>query len=131
MSVDLVRRWTAALEALYYCFTVRPWFRNVPKSLRRQPKVYLWDWSMAEGDGPRAENLVASHLLKAVQWWTDVGIGSFELFYLRDKAKREVDFLVARDEQPWFQPADWSGRKVTADRPSCRPSASRRRVWWE
>ena len=49
-----------------------------------------------------APRLVASHLLKAVHWWTDVGIGSFELFYLRDKAKREVDFLVARDGKPWF-----------------------------
>lgn len=101
-SVDSVRRWTAALEALYYCFTIRPWFRNIPKSLRRQPKVYLWDWSMVDEDGARAENLVASHLLKAVHWWTDVGIGTFELFYLRDKAKREVDFLVARDGKPWF-----------------------------
>ena len=101
-SVDSVRRWTAALEGLYYCFAIRPWFRNVPKSLRRQPKVYLWDWSTVDGEGPRAENLVASHLLKAVHWWTDVGIGSFDLFYLRDKAKREVDFLVARDGNPWF-----------------------------
>jgi len=24
------------------------------------------------------------------------------LYYLRDKAKREVDFLVTRDEKPWF-----------------------------
>ncbi|MEW6753597.1 MAG: DUF4143 domain-containing protein [Candidatus Latescibacterota bacterium] len=40
-SVDTVRRWIAALEALFYCSAVRPWFRNVPKSLRKQPKVYL------------------------------------------------------------------------------------------
>ncbi len=46
--------------------------------------------------------LVAAHLLKAVHWWTDVGMGTFELFYLRDKAKREVDFLVTRDGNPWF-----------------------------
>ncbi|TVQ19895.1 MAG: ATP-binding protein [Spirochaetaceae bacterium] len=101
-SVDSARRWTAALEALYYCYTIRPWFRNIPKSLRRQPKVYLWDWSMVDRSGPRAENFVASHLLKAVHWWTDVGIGTFDLFYLRDKAKREVDFVVTRDGKPWF-----------------------------
>ncbi len=28
--------------------------------------------------------------------------GQFELRYLRDKMKREVDFLVVRDRQPWF-----------------------------
>jgi uncharacterized protein len=102
IAVDTARRWTAILEALFHSFTVRPWFRNVPKSLRKQPKVYLWDWSLIREPGVRFENLVASHLLKAVHWWTDVGLGTFELYYLRDKAKREVDFLVIRDGKPWF-----------------------------
>lgn len=101
-SVDSVRRWIAALESLFFCYTIRPWFRNVPKSLRKQPKLYLWDWSGVEDAGWRWENLVASHLLKAVHWWTDAGLGRYELYYLRDKNKREVDFLVARNRTPWF-----------------------------
>jgi predicted AAA+ superfamily ATPase len=102
VSVDTICRWIATLESLFYCFSVRPWFRNIPKSLRKQPKVYLWDWSLVGDEGARRENLAASHLLKAVQAWTDLGIGEFGLYYLRDKAKREVDFLVTRDGQPWF-----------------------------
>ena len=34
--------------------------------------------------------------------WNDMGLGAFSLGYLRDKEKREVDFLVARDGEPWF-----------------------------
>ena len=41
-------------------------------------------------------------LLKAVEGWTDLGLGRFELRYLRDKLKREVDFVVVRDRKPWF-----------------------------
>jgi len=41
-------------------------------------------------------------LLKAVETWTDLGFGNFELRYLRDKQKREVDFMVVRDRKPWF-----------------------------
>ncbi|MCY4058587.1 MAG: hypothetical protein OXG44_11355 [Gammaproteobacteria bacterium] len=41
-------------------------------------------------------------LLKAVEGWTDLGLGDFELGYLRDKEKREVDFVVVRDRVPWF-----------------------------
>jgi uncharacterized protein len=41
-------------------------------------------------------------LLKAVEGWTDLGFGQFELRYLRDKQKREVDFVVVRDRKPWF-----------------------------
>lgn len=52
--------------------------------------------------GARAENFIASHLLKAVHFWTDRGWGNYELYYLRDKEKREVDFVVTKDEKPWF-----------------------------
>ena len=31
-----------------------------------------------------------------------MGLGKFELGYLRDKEKHEVDFLVVRDGKPWF-----------------------------
>ena len=41
-------------------------------------------------------------MLKAVEGWTDLGFGDFELRYLRDKQKREVDFIVVRDRKPWF-----------------------------
>ena len=90
------------LETLYYCFIVRPWFRNIPKSLRKQPKVYLWDWSIIEDPGARIENFLASQLLKAVHYWTDIGLGDYELYFIRDKVKREVDFLVTQNSTPWF-----------------------------
>jgi predicted AAA+ superfamily ATPase len=103
VSVDTIRRWVTTLESLHYCFVVRPWFSNVPKSLRRQPKIYLRDWSLAPAGGARLENMVAAHLLKAVHLWTDLGLGvEYGLHYLRDKAKREVDFIVTRGREPWF-----------------------------
>jgi predicted AAA+ superfamily ATPase len=101
VSVDTIRRWIATLEGLFYCFTIRPWHRNVPKTLRKQPKAYLWDWSLVPDPGARRENLVACHLLKATHWWTDLGLGEYELFFVRDKLKREVDFLLSRNGAPW------------------------------
>jgi predicted AAA+ superfamily ATPase len=80
---------------------VRPWFANGAKALRKEPKWFLRDWSGIEDDGARAETFVACHLLKAVEGWSDVGLGRFELRYLRDKLKREVDFLIVRDRKPW------------------------------
>lgn len=102
VSVDTIRRWLILLEEFYYCFRIRPWFQNVKRSLVKEPKVYLWDWAEVEGKGASIENFVACHLFKAVQFWTDHGYGEFQLNYLRDKDKREVDFIVIRDNQPWF-----------------------------
>lgn len=102
VSVDTAKRWIDLLARMHYGFLVRPWFKNVAKALRKEPKWFLRDWSGLAGDGARAETFVACHLLKAVEGWTDLGLGDFELRYLRDKQKREVDFLVVRDRQPWF-----------------------------
>jgi predicted AAA+ superfamily ATPase len=102
VTVDTVRRWVEVLESLHLGFRVRPWFKNVTRSLRKEPKWFLRDWSSIEEPGDRAETFVACHLLKAVDGWNDLGLGEFELGYLRDKQKREVDFLVARDGEPWF-----------------------------
>ncbi|MEW5852578.1 MAG: AAA family ATPase [Myxococcota bacterium] len=101
-SVDTVRRWLSVLTGLHHGFLVRPWTRNVTRSLRKEPRWYLRDWSGVEDEGARAETLVACHLLKAVEMWTDLGLGQFDLFYLRDKEKREVDFVVIRNRKPWF-----------------------------
>lgn len=102
VAVETVRRWLDTLESLYLGFRVRPWFTNVSRSLRKEPKWFLFDWSMLADPGARAETFVACHLLKAAQGWTDLGMGRFELHYLRDKQKREVDFVVVRDRKPWF-----------------------------
>lgn len=102
VSEPTVRQWLDILKAVYYCFTIKPWTKNVTRSLIKEPKVYLWDWSMVQPGGARIENFVASHLLKATHWWTDIGLGKYELFYLRDKEKREVDFLIVKNAQPWL-----------------------------
>jgi predicted AAA+ superfamily ATPase len=102
VSVDTIRRWLVILESLYYCYSIRPWTKNVTRSLMKEPKFYLWDWSQCTDTGARNENFIASHLLKAVHHWTDIGLGNYALYFLRDKEKREVDFLVSRDDNPWF-----------------------------
>lgn len=102
IAVDTARHWVDLLGRLHYGFLLRPWFANVRRSLRKEPKWYLRDWSTIDDPGARAETLVACHLLKAVEGWTDLGLGRFELRYLRDKQQREVDFLVIRDRKPWF-----------------------------
>lgn len=101
VSVDTVRRWLRLLEQLHYGYLLRPWFKRVTNALRKEPKWFLRDWSNVADDGARAESFVAAHLLKAVENWTDLGLGDFGLHYLRDKAGKEVDFVLTRDGQPW------------------------------
>jgi predicted AAA+ superfamily ATPase len=102
VSLDTVRRWLAMLHELYYVFLIRPWTKRVARSLRKEAKLYLWDWSEVEDEGARFENLVACHLLKACDYWTDIGLGDFALHSLRNKEKEEIDFLVTANAKPWL-----------------------------
>lgn len=97
-----VSHWMDILEELYYCFKIHPWSTNVQRSLLKNPKYYLWDWSRIKDMGARIENFVASHLLKAVHYWNDTGQGKYELYFIRDKDQHEVDFLIVENEEPWM-----------------------------
>lgn len=98
-----VRDWVLLSENLYYGFFVKPYSKNIKRSLSAEPKFYLYDILQISKATPskRLENLFALHLLKACHYWTDAAEGLFELHYVRDKEKREVDFLICRDKKPW------------------------------
>lgn len=102
VSIDTIRRWLEVLKSFYYCFSIQPWSKNITRSLIKEPKLYLWDWSLIDEEGHRNENLVASHLLKAIHFWMDRGFGEYGLYYLRTKDKIETDFLVTKNSKPWF-----------------------------
>lgn len=102
ISFDVLKRWLTYLKAVYYIFEIKPYSRHIPRALKRDGKVYLWDYSAIRDKAARFENLVAHHLLKACHYWTDSGEGVFDLCYLRNKEREEIDFLVTRDGRPWL-----------------------------
>ena len=59
-----VERWLGILESLYVCFRIPPFGAPRIRAVKKENKLYLWDWSQVPGDGPRFENLVACQLLK-------------------------------------------------------------------
>ena len=102
VTSQTISRWIKILDRFYYCFTLRPWHKNVSRSLVKEPKVYLWDWSVIQDEGAKIENFVALHLLKFVDFFNEQGLGRYGLFYLRNLEKQEVDFLITKDNQPYL-----------------------------
>ncbi len=92
----------AILENLYYCFRIPPYGAPKIKAVKKEQKLYLWDWSVIEDIGPRFENLVASHLLKYCHFHEDSDGHRMELRFLRDINRREIDFIVLKDKKPIF-----------------------------
>ncbi|MEK6700243.1 MAG: AAA family ATPase [Nitrospirota bacterium] len=102
VSFRAVSRWMDILETFYYHFRIYPFSARKIRSLKKEPKLYLWDWSEVEDEAARFENLIASHLFKYTHFIADYEGFKADLHFLRDVDKREVDFLVSIDGKPWF-----------------------------
>lgn len=97
-----VSNWVDVLERFYYHYRIYPFHHKRIKSLKKEPKLYLWDWSEVPDEGGRLENIVASHLLKLCHFLNDTEGYKTDLHFLRDIEGREVDFLVIEGGKPWF-----------------------------
>ncbi|MBI2338914.1 MAG: ATP-binding protein [Deltaproteobacteria bacterium] len=102
VNFKTAQNWIKSLERLYYLFCLRPYSARLDRALRREEKVYFFDWSVLEDPSKRFENMMAVHLLKACLIWTDAGYGQFNLHYVRDKEKREVDFVITSKNRPYL-----------------------------
>lgn len=101
-SYDAVRSLINAFKKLYLILIVRPYAKKIQYAVRKEPKIYFYDWTRLKGEGQRFENFMAIQLSTYCQFLTDGGWGEFDLYYVRDKQKREVDFLITKDHNPSF-----------------------------
>lgn len=111
VSQPTIKHWLKYLEIAFYHFTVTPFSRNMARAVKKEGKIYLWDWSELKEPGAKQENFVAGALLKAVDYWNDLGYGAFSLHLFRDKEKREVDFVITEKQKPWLLVEVKSGRE--------------------
>ncbi len=101
VAPNTVKRWIEILERMYLIFIVRPYTDKLSRSISKPFKVYFFDNADVEGDeGAVFENLVATHLLKKIQFNEDFEGYRQQLHFIRDKEGREVDFLITKDKKP-------------------------------
>ena len=106
-----MERWVTILENVYYCFRIMPFGSRKIRAVKKEKKLYLWDWSSIASDGARFENLVAGQLLQYCHFHEDTEGEKMELRFIRDTDKREVDFVVLKNNQPLFAVECKSGEK--------------------
>ena len=101
-AYNSIKKWMGELEKVYYHFEIRPFVGSIARSLKKEKKIYLYDWTQVQEESFRFENMVALHLLKLVHYYNDTGQGNLNLWYLRNKEKQEVDFCVTHKLKPLF-----------------------------
>ena len=99
---ETIQSWLSILERLYTVFRIPPFGHKKIRAVKKENKLYFWEWSRIEDPGIRFENLVACQLLKYCAFVEDTQGFGMELRFLRDTDKREVDFVVLREGLPEF-----------------------------
>ena len=102
VSHNTVCRWLDILQTLYVCFRISPFGSPKIRAVKKEQKLYLWDWAQAGDLGARFENMVASQLLKYCHFIEDTEGYKMDLQYIRDRDGREVDFVVLKENKPLF-----------------------------
>jgi hypothetical protein len=101
VSIHTVKHWLQILENLYIIFPVRPYHKNIARSILKESKYYLYDTGAVEGDlGAKMENTVACALLRELHLIEDTTGSRLALHFLRHKEKHEGDFLPVVDNRP-------------------------------
>jgi uncharacterized protein len=111
VSPHTIESWIKILESVYYCYRISPFGSPKIRAVKKEQKLYLWDWSTLQEEGPRLENMVASHLLKYCHFLQDTEGDNMELRFLRDTDRREVDFVIMKNKKPLFAVECKTGEK--------------------
>ena len=134
VSATTLKNYLEILEKMYLIFIVRPYTKNIGRAIQKPPKVYFYDnMDVIGDDGARFENLVATQLLKRLQFSEDYNGYRYGLHYIRDKEGREVDFAIVREscieqliEVKWADNDVSSHLRYYAER--LKPNRARQRV---
>lgn len=102
VSHETVQNYLRSLKLTYVLFELPVYSARISRAIKKEKKVYFFDWTRVEDPGARFENYVAVELLSWTTLWQDAGLGTFELNYIKTRDGRECDFLVVRDKKPWL-----------------------------
>jgi predicted AAA+ superfamily ATPase len=98
-----------ALEALYLVERVYPWTKTDYDRVGKQNRLFMVDsglmssllrWKMDQVrlDPDRSGKLIETFAFNEIMAQVDAGDGRYELFHYRDREKREIDFLIERED---------------------------------
>lgn len=131
------------LEALFLVERVPPWSHTDYGRTGKRKKIFMtdsgllssmlrWHVDQVKRDPDRAGKLLESFAFSELASLVDVGNGKYRLYHYRDRDRREIDFLVERDDgailgvevktgttagRNDFRHLRWFREKIAGDRP--------------
>jgi predicted AAA+ superfamily ATPase len=98
-----------ALETLFMVERVYPWTKTDYARVGKQSKLFMadsglmssllgWNIDQVRFDSDRSGKLIETFAFNEIAAQIDAANGRYELFHYRDREKREIDFLIERED---------------------------------
>ncbi|HHD92426.1 MAG TPA: DUF4143 domain-containing protein, partial [Candidatus Portnoybacteria bacterium] len=100
VAFDTVKNWLNIFDIFYLTFQISPWSKRINRAITKEKKIYLFNYPLIVDIAHRFENMAALELYRAIYLWNELGYGNFNLHYIRNKEKQEIDFLISNNNQP-------------------------------
>jgi predicted AAA+ superfamily ATPase len=102
---------------MYIIFKVMPYHRNIARAILKSPKYYFYDTGLVHDDsGAKLENLVACALLKEIHYREDCYGDEMQIYYLKNKDGKEIDFFITKESVPYILiEVKWEGEAKSSN----------------
>jgi len=98
-----------ALETLYLVERIYPWTKTDYARVGKQSRLFMvdsglmttllrWKVDQVRFDSDRSGKLMETFAFNEIMAQVEAGDGLYELFHYRDREKREIDFLIERED---------------------------------
>ncbi|MBN1409634.1 MAG: ATP-binding protein [Spirochaetales bacterium] len=102
INFNTVKNYLNYLNVCYILFELMPYSIKKTRLVKKEKKIYFYDYTNVEKEGPRFENLIALELRTRVDLWNDATTETYDLRYVRTRDGTETDFLILQNNVPWL-----------------------------
>lgn len=102
LNFSTVKNYIHYLVLTYILFEVSPYYKKKTRLLKKEKKVYFFDWVMIKNPAARFENYVAMELKTRIDLWNDLVKDVFNLHFIRMRDGSETDFLITKNAAPYI-----------------------------
>lgn len=102
VNLNTVKNYVKYLVLTYALFEVLPYHKKKSRLVKKEKKVYFYNWLDIADPARRFENYVALELKSRVDLWNDSLPGDYGLYFVRGRDGSESDFLITRDDNPFI-----------------------------
>jgi len=102
LNFNTVVNYLKYLFLTFVIFEIQPYKKNLKRLIKKEKKIYLYDFSLIPDEAAKFENFVAHELKTRIELWNEITNDKFELFFIRTRDKKETDFLIIKNSKPFF-----------------------------